>query len=227
MAAVQIETCARTGCSSARRPRHSWLPASPRLRVFSGGAAPTVLQGRPRGRQTIPLLSPREGIRAESARRKARNASIRRAGFGLMPPPCPLCSVGSFRLPSTTTRKQSDLQELNEVEPAGIEPATSCLQSRSVCPLVSRGVSKIPAHLCFLLDTGGHDKTARDNLMHPWCTLGVACVWAAGSRGSRRRCARLRQLVEVAAPSRVTLASAIAVCASSRGMSSNSSITCP
>jgi hypothetical protein len=116
---------------------------------------------------------------------------------------------------------------LFEVEPAGIEPATSCLQSRSDCPLVSRCVPKIPANLLVLLDTGGHDRTARDNLMHPWCTLSVACVWAAPEQGSRRRYARLRQLVEVAAPSKAALASAIAVCASSRGMSSNSSITWP
>jgi hypothetical protein len=70
------------------------------------------------------------------------------------------------------------------VEPAGIEPATSCVQSRSSCPLVSRGVSKSPAKRMVLLDTGGHDRTARDNLMHPWCTLSVACVWAAGSRAA-------------------------------------------
>jgi hypothetical protein len=68
------------------------------------------------------------------------------------------------------------------VEPAGIEPATSCLQSRSVCPLVSRGVSKSPVIPTILLDSGGRERTARDKLMHPCCTLGVTCVWAAGSR---------------------------------------------
>src|ERR1700722_8525952 len=70
------------------------------------------------------------------------------------------------------------------MEPAGIEPATSCLQSRSVCPLVSRGVSKSPANLIILLDAGGHGRTARDNLMHPRCTLSTARVWAAGSRAA-------------------------------------------
>ncbi len=111
---------------------------------------------------------------------------------------------------------------------AGSNRRPPACKADPVCPLVSRGVSKSPANLLVLLDTGGHDRTARDNLMHPWCTLSVACVWAAGSRAAvEGSCARLRQLVEVAAPSRATLASAIAVCASSRGMSSNSSITCP
>ena len=47
------------------------------------------------------------------------------------------------------------------VEPAGIEPATSCLQSRSVCPLVSRSVAQMPANAAFLISVG-HGRTRND-----------------------------------------------------------------
>ncbi len=61
----------------------------------------------------------------------------------------------------------------SRVEPAGIEPATSCLQSRSDCPLVSRGVAQTPANAAFLLAAGGHERTARDKLVPPRWPLGV------------------------------------------------------
>ncbi len=53
-----------------------WLllrPDCERVRV-DGGAAPTVLQGRPRGHEANPLLSSREGTRAEPARRPGNPA---------------------------------------------------------------------------------------------------------------------------------------------------------
>jgi hypothetical protein len=114
--------------------------------------------------------------------------------------------------------------EASEVEPAGIEPATSCLQSRSDCPPLSPGVPKIPANAAFLLATGGHERTARDKLVPPWCPLSVRDL-GRREEGSPRL-ARLCQL-EDAAAAKAALASAIAVCASSRGISSNSSITWP
>ena len=58
------------------------------------------------------------------------------------------------------------------------------LAKQSVCPLVSRDVSKKPCKSHCSVGHGGHDRTARDNLMHPWCTLSVACVRAAGSRAA-------------------------------------------
>ena len=77
--------------------------------------------------------------------------------------PRPICrATRRCRLPGTS-----------RVEPAGIEPATSCLQSRSVCPLVSHGVAQMPANAAFPLATGGHERTARDKLVPPWCPLGV------------------------------------------------------
>ena len=110
------------------------------------------------------------------------------------------------------------------MEPTGFEPVTSCLQNRSDCPLVSRGVVQMPANAAFLLATGGHERTARDKLVPPWCPLGVRDL-GRREEGSPRL-PWLRQL-EDAAAAKAALASAIAVCASSRGISSNSSITWP
>ncbi len=63
----------RTSCSSARRRSagYCFVPDCERVRV-NGGAAPTVLQGRPRGHEANPLLSPREGIGGEPARRPGK-----------------------------------------------------------------------------------------------------------------------------------------------------------
>jgi hypothetical protein len=69
--------------------------------------------------------------------------------------------------------KSAQEQVFPPMEPAGIEPATSCLQSRSDCPLVSRSVAQMPANTAFLLATRGHERTARDKLVPPWCPLGV------------------------------------------------------
>ena len=74
---------------------------------------------------------------------------------------------------------------LSPVEPAGIEPATSCLQSRSDCPLVSRSVAQMPANTAFLLATGGHERTARDKLVPPWCPLGVRDLGRREESGPR------------------------------------------
>jgi hypothetical protein len=62
------------------------------------------------------------------------------------------------------------------VEPAGIEPATSCLQSRSDCPLVSRSVAQMPVNAAFLLTARGQERTARDKLVPPWWPLGVRAL---------------------------------------------------
>ncbi len=95
---------------------------------------------------------------------------------------------------------------------------------------LSTRVSLCPEKPCKSHCSVGHGRTRQDGarqsdapLVHP--QRGVRL--GGGEQGSRRRRARLRQLVEVAAPSRAALASPIAVCASSRGISSNSSITCP
>ena len=77
-----------------------------------------------------------------------------------------------FLVPARRTKRRH-VPRSSSVEPAGIEPATSCLQSRSSCPLVSRLVAQMPANAAFLLATGGHERTARDKLVPPWCPLGV------------------------------------------------------
>ena len=48
----------------------------------------------------------------------------------LMPPLRPLAPPAQSDSLSTTAHKSHDLRGFHEVEPAGIEPATSCLQSR-------------------------------------------------------------------------------------------------
>ena len=100
-------------------------------------------------------------------------------------------------------------------------PACKADQFVHSCLVVSR---KCPANAAFLLATGGHERTARDKLVPPWCPLSVRDL-GRREEGSPRL-ARLRQL-EDAAAAKAALASAIAVCASSRGISSNSSITWP
>ena len=73
----------------------------------------------------------------------------------------------------------------------------------------------------------GHGRTRKDGARQtgaPWCPLGVRDL-GRREEGSPRL-ARPRQL-EDAAAAKADLASAIAVCASSRGISSNSSITWP
>ena len=92
---------------------------------------------------------------------------------------------------------------------------------------LSTRVSRCRVNTCqcgISVATGGHERTARDKLVPPWCPLGVRDLAAAG-RG-RPPLARLRQL-EDAPAAKAALASAITVCASSRGISSNSSITWP
>jgi hypothetical protein len=63
----------------------------------------------------------------------APQCSLRRIGsyrrrVDLMPPPCPLACRPVSNPLSTTARKPIDLRGFPTVEPAGIEPATSCLQ---------------------------------------------------------------------------------------------------
>ncbi len=60
-----INSCLSTGARAARLQSERVA----RDRYVNGGVAPTVLQGRQGGHEANPLLSPREGIRAESARR--------------------------------------------------------------------------------------------------------------------------------------------------------------
>ena len=72
------------------------------------------------------------------------------------------------------------------VEPAGIEPATSCLQSRSDCPLVSRSVAQMPANAAFPLATGGLERTARDKLVPPWCPPSAFVTCGGGKRAGPR-----------------------------------------
>jgi hypothetical protein len=70
----------RTSCSSARRHSavYCFVPDCERVRV-NDGATPTVPQGRPRGRGANPLLTPREGVHAESARRPGKRGLQGRA----------------------------------------------------------------------------------------------------------------------------------------------------
>jgi hypothetical protein len=70
--------------------------------------------------------------------------------------------------------EREDLQDFLEwSQPGSNRRPPACKADRFVhsCLVVSR---KAPANLIVLLDTRGHDRTARDNLMHPWCTLSVA-----------------------------------------------------
>jgi hypothetical protein len=126
---------------------------------------------------------------------------------------------------SSAAPEVANYQDLPQVEPAGIEPATSCLQSRSRCPLVSVRVHQIPANEDFRdgktgsRDDGGRQPEAPQ--MHP----------RTSGFGRRERelltCPRSPQLVAAELLCTVALASAIAVSASTRGLSSNSSITWP
>ena len=68
--------------------------------------------------------------------------------------------------------------------------------------------------------------TAGVSLMHPWCTL----VDWSGSSGREARAVDVRPIAQLVAAellSTAALAAAIALSASTRGVSSNSSITWP
>lgn len=68
------------------------------------------------------------------------------------------------------------------MELAGLEPETSWVRSRSLCPVVSRRVHKMPAYLNVGLVTRGRLRTRGDKLMHPKCTLEVR-VMGGGEGG--------------------------------------------
>ena len=102
-----------TSCSSARRHSagYCFVPDCERVHV-NGGAAPTVLQRRRRGHQVNPLLSPREGIRAESARRpgkrgKEGSARGQRDARGKRPPSASAFKAGSIACRSSQCSRSS------------------------------------------------------------------------------------------------------------------------
>ncbi len=61
-----------------------------------------------------------------------------------------------------------------KVELGGLEPPTSWVRSRFLCPVVSRRVTKIPAYSNSCSVTRGRRRTRGDKLLHPKCTLASA-----------------------------------------------------
>ena len=120
-------------------------------------------------------------------------------------------------------REESIHPSIPSMEPTGFSPVTSCVQAdRFVhsCLMVSRKYLQI-RHFCWPRE----DRKGRRETN--WCPPGGPSAFVTWGGGKRAAAAcRLRQL-EDAAAAKAALASAIAVCASSRGISSNSSITWP
>jgi hypothetical protein len=102
-------------------------------------------------------------------------------------------------------------------------PACKADQIVLPCLLVSWKCLEIMDSLVVMT---GHERTAGVNLMHPWCTL-ASVTSGDVTREAADGCPGLGQLVDAAPSCTTALASAMAVCASSRGVSSNSSITWP
>jgi hypothetical protein len=189
---------ARISASSSAVPQCARIPRQPnRTAPLEGSAVPTETLFLPRDAAEAALAElPREP--------DGPHLQPRHLGRGL--------GAWTNGRPNPALGKTS-----HEMELAGLEPATSWVRSRSLRPLVSRHVHKMPAYQNVYLVTKGRWGTRGDILMHPKCTRASG----GGVPGSPYR-------ASPATWSATTdRASAMAVGASSRGASSNSSITWP